>query len=343
MYSIAKNIKNLIDLNDLTFPVASAEIENVYNYLTEKDDHDNGVGLFSNLLFSAFGLIGEIDAIPAAPVIAWFVSAVVNKFSETTQPQLYNPFPQITSRYIATYLAIDTALTTTLNDLDNHLDDVYTIPDFINIPNHPKKTMTVRELANYDVPANYSDDFNKCKDAFVIGFRNELVKQELPRIGKYGIGCIYARNMGRYYIYIMSKPGSDHDRIYEWKDGHYTINSNDTQLQSTGHVVSVSGNSFGDFQSVAGKYCEQMGGALIVPMSNDGSTIQYRKYYMFTGYEEGEHSGWDLSPNDFYAWLFQDDGFGNIIRPDSIGKRDDIFRNWGITNGDVIPVALKLD
>jgi hypothetical protein len=58
---------------------------------------------------------------------------------------------------------------------------------------------------------------------------------------------------------------------------------------------------------------------------------------MFTGYQAGEHSGWDLSNADFYDWLFQDDGFCNITRPDSVGLRADIFRNWGITNGTKIP------
>ena len=334
---IKQNLKNLIDLNDLSYPPASAQIGIVYGYLTEDDNHDNGTGLFANLLFSALGLIGEIEAIPAAPVIAWFLSAVVNTFNEKTQPQLYSPFPQIAARYTATYMAIDDALTTILNDLDHHMDDVFTIPDYINLPPpyNNKKTITVRELASVTIPANYSDDFNTCKDRFIIGFRNELVKQELPRINKYGIGTIHKRDMGRYNIFVMTVPGSPNDTLYGWSTGRYTIDSNDIQLEN--HNVTVSGNKYSDFNATAGSYCEQMGGALIVPISNDGANIDYHKYYMFTGYETDEHSGWNLSSKDFYDWLFQDDGFGNVIRPDSVGKRNDIFRNWNITNGSCIP------
>ena len=338
---ITENLKNLIDLNDLSFPPASGEIDVVNGYLETQDNKDNGAGLFFNLLFSAVGLIGELESIPASPVIAWFLSAIVNTFNEKTQPQLYNPFPQIKARYIATYMAIDSKLTSILNDLDNQLDTVLTIPDSIKLPPpyDTKKTITVRELADYKIPANYSDDFNTCKDKFVVGFRNELVKQTLPTLGKYGIGAIHKRNMGRYYIYVMVKPGDVNDNVYDWSSSNLMINSNDIQLQD--HWTTVSGSSFSDFEKTAAAYNENMGGSLLVPVSNNGSTILYHKYYMFTGYSDGEHSGWDLSNKDFYNWLFQDDGFGNIVRPDSVGLRDDIFRNWSITNGTKIPLANK--
>jgi len=336
---ITENLKNLIDLNNQCFPPASSEIDVVNGYLETQDNKDNGAGLFFNLLFSAVGLIGELESIPASPVIAWFLSAIVNTFNEKTQPQLYNPFPQIKARYIATYLAIGTKLTTILNDLDNQLDTLLTIPDALKLPPpyDKKKTITVRELGDYKIPANYSDDFNTCKTKFVVGFRNELVKQTLPTLGKYGIGAIHKRNMGRYYIYIMVKPGDATDGAYFWNSDNLTINSNDLQLQD--HWVTVSGSNFADFKKTAATYNEQMGGSLLVPISNNGSTIVYHKYYMFTGYSDGEHSGWNLSSNDFYNWLFQDDGFGNIVRPDSVGLRDDIFRNWSITNGQKIPQA----
>ena len=337
---IITNLKNLIDLNNQSFAPASGEIDVVNGYLETQDNHDNGFSLFSNLLFSAVGLIGEIEALPAAPVIAWFLSAVVNSFTTSSQPELFNPFPQIKARYIATSLAIDTKLTTILNDLDNQMDTPLTIPDFIQLPPpyNNKKTITVRELANYNIPALYSDDFETCKDKFVFGFRNELVKQNLPTTNKYGIGTIYKRNMGRYNIFIMADPGTSEDTAYLWNQDNLTINSTDTQLQD--HEVTVSGSSVDDFNATAGSYNSQMGGALIVPVSTNGSDITYHKYYMFTGYQAGEHSGWDLSNADFYDWLFQDDGFGNITRPDSVGLRADIFRNWGITNGTKIPPAV---
>ena len=339
---IATNLKNLIDLNNQSFAPASGEIDVVNGYLETQDNHDNGFSLFSNLLFSAVGLIGNIEGIPAAPVIAWFLSAVVNSFNTTSQPELFNPFPQIKARFIATSLAIDTKLTTILNDLDNQMDTTLTIPDFIQLPPpyNNKKTITVRELANYNIPALYSNDFETCKDKFVFGFRNELVKQNLPTINKYGIGTIHKRDMGRYNIYVMVAPGDSNDPIYTWSQDNLTINSTDTQLQSAGHDVSVSGSSVEDFNKTAGAYATEMGGALVVPVANSGSSIDYHKYYMFTGYQTGEHSGWDLSDDDFYNWLFQDDGFGNITRPDSVGLRNDIFRNWGIINGTKIPQSV---
>ena len=66
---IATNLKNLIDMNNQSFAPASGEIDVVNGYLETQDNHDNGFSLFSNLLFSAVGLIGNIEGIPAAPVI----------------------------------------------------------------------------------------------------------------------------------------------------------------------------------------------------------------------------------------------------------------------------------
>jgi hypothetical protein len=329
---IKENLKNLMDLNDDAYPPANSEIGIVYGYLNGNDNTDNGPSLFSNLLFSAVGLIGNIEGIPAAPAIAWFLSAIVNTFNEKSNPELYNPFPQIAARYVVTYMDIDTTITTIMNDLENHLDDVYTIPDFLK---SDKKTITVRELGDYDIPPRYSDNFNICKDKFVIGFRNEMVKQQLPKFNSYGIGCIHIKKMHAYWVYVMTVPGSNVDNIYEWSNDNLEIDNNEIQIQA--HSVRVNGDTFQDFDKIAGIFCEKVGGALIVPISKTDSKIEYHKYYLFTGYSEGEHSGWNLSSNDFYEWLFQDDGFGNITRPDAVGMRDDIFRNWGIINGTSIP------
>ena len=114
---ILLNLNNLIDLNDASYPSACNQIGIVKGYLNGSQPKDNGPSLFSNLLFSAVGLIGDIEGIPVAPAIAWFLSAVVNKFSASTQPDLYDPYPEIEARYDATYRAIDTELIRIMNDI----------------------------------------------------------------------------------------------------------------------------------------------------------------------------------------------------------------------------------
>ena len=331
---IKQNLKNLIDLNDESYPPANSEIGIVYGYLSATDNHDNGVSLFGDILIEGLSLIGDIDN-PAAPVVAWFLSGLVNSYNTSTPPNLLNPdITQIAARYVATYLQIDTDLTTILNDVYNNLDKEFTIPDNLNLPApyNDKKTIKVRELSDIDFPAKYSDDFNTLKDAFVIGFRNELVKQELPRINSYSIGAVHIKYGTKYWLYIAQNPPNA-DRI-NWTGGGWTITNTELQLQ--GRDVKVSGGSFDDFNKTAGAFCDQSGAMIIVTDKTD-SDISFSKYYMLQGFSDGEWSGWNLGSTDFYNWLFKDDGFGNIIRPDSVGMREDIFRNWGITNGNLLP------
>lgn len=338
---ISKNLNNLIDLNDAAYPSASNQIGIVKGYLDGSQPKDNGPDLFTKILFSAVGLIGKIESLPAAPAIAWFVSALVSKFSAKTQLDLYNPFPEIEARYDATYRAIDTELTRILNDIPNDLDVVLNIPPTLNLPApyNTKTSITVRELEDYDIPAAKTDDFDTCKNAFINGFRNGLFKQQLPKYSNFGIGCIYVKKAHFYYTYIMSIPGTMNDTKYWWNnDDGFVIDNKETQLDR----VSIYGNSVSEFTEKAATFNEQIGGSLVVPVSKSDSEVVYHKYYLFTGYSESEHSGWSLASKDFYDMLFQDDGFGTIVRPDSVGTRDEIFRTWGIVNGNVIPAATTL-
>jgi len=338
---IRSNLCNLIDLNDAAYPSASNQVGIVQGYLNGTQPKDNGPDLFTNLLFSAVGLIGNLEGIPAAPVIAWFISAVVNQFNQTTHPELYDPFPAIEARYDATYREIDTELINILNDLQNRLDTVLTIPDGLNLPfpYNTKKSITVSELENYTIPAKNTDDFDTCKNKFIIGFRNGLFKQQLPKYSNFGVGCIFIKRAHFYWTYIMTAPGSENDTKYWWdSDDGFTIDNKETQLDR----VSISGDDVTDFKAKAAEFNTQQGGSLVVPVSVTDTEVVYHKYYLFTNYSEGEHSGWGLASKDFYDMLFQDDGFGTILRPDSVDTRDMIFRTWNIAGSSNIPKSVPV-
>jgi len=336
---IAQNLVNLVDLNDEAYGPGVTEISIVHGYLGGLDNSDPGAGLFANLLFSAVSLIGEIEGLPAAPAIAWFLSAVVNTYNEKTQPDLYDKFSSIADRYLTTYMDIDATLINILNNIDAHLDDVYTIPEWLwSLPfMGGKKTISVRELANYDFPAKYTNDFETCKDKFVLGFRNELVKQLLPTVPGLGIGTIHIHKMHAYWVYVMTAPGASDDGVYWWRDGEYTIDDNELQLQ--GHTVRVVGDGVSDFSRAAGDFCESTGAGLLIATARAPDNITYHKYYLLKGVDYGSHDGWSYADADFYDWLFKDDGFGNVVRPDAVGLREDIFRHWAIKGASGLPAA----
>ena len=340
---ISTNLKNLIDLNRQAFAPTNAEISVVYGYLKSEDNHDNGLGLFGNLLFSAFSLIGSIEGLPGAPIIAWFLSGVVQSYdSPTPPPNLLDPdITKITERYLATNMQIESDLTYLLNHIEENLDKVYDIPDKLILPDpfKNKKTITLRELQDYDIPDQYSDDFVSIKNAHIIGFRNELVKQELPRVGGYAIGTVQRRIQQKYWLYIMHAPGESGDETHFWENNDYEVSN--TELQRGNHII-LNGNCVSDFDRIMGSFCDQVGCAFVIPTNKTQSSIQYHKYYLVTGFSEGEWSGWDIPSQDFTNWLFKDDGYGNIIRPNSVGMREDICRNWGIKNSDKLPNKVEV-
>jgi hypothetical protein len=118
-------------------------------------------------------------------------------------------------------------------------------------------------------------------------------------------------------------------------DAGFVINNQELQLAD--RSVAVSGSSFDDWNRCAGSFCSQSG-ALIVVTDRTATSISYKKYYMLRGFYDGERDGgWSLGSADFNAWLFKDDGFGNITNPDGVATRDEVFRKW-IQNGGLIPL-----
>jgi len=336
MDKLVTNLKNLVDLNNENYNRSNPMIDEVYHYLdNHPDDNDNGLGLFGNLLFSAFSLIGSIPDFPPGPFIAWFLSGIVDSINTNPPPDLNVDFGNLVDRYSKTTFHIEEELDRLIADPEGNLDKEYKIPDYVKLPPpfDTKKTIKVRELLDVTIPDKYELVFAQCADAHKTGFRNELVKQELPRVGGYAVGAIHIQHSTKYNLFIAQNPPGG-DKI-NWTDGDWVIKNDELQLQ--GRSVTVSGNSFNDFNKTASSFNEQSNSLIVVTDKTDTS-ISYKKYYMLQGFSDGEWSGWYLGPDNFYNWLFKDDGFGNIVRPSSVGMRDDIYRNW-VTNGNLLPPA----
>ncbi len=329
---IQRNLQNIIDLHRDAYAPAHDEIGIVYGYLKSEDNHDNGLGLFGNLLFSAFSLIGSIEGLPGAPIIAWFLSGVVQSYSTPpTPPNLLDPtITKIAERHLATYMQLDSDLTYLYNHIEANLDKVYTLPAIFA----PKTTVTLRELEDYDVPGKYDDSYVVLKQAYITGFRNELVRQELPRVGGYAIGTVERRIQLRYWLYIMRAPGDAGDITHHWNPSNLHIDN--VELQRGTHI-SLDAESVEDFAMTMGAFCDQVGCAYVIPTAVDGDNRDYHKYYLVSGFSDGSMSGWDIPSTDFTNWLFRDDGFGKVVRPNSVAMREDVFRKWGIPNADRLP------
>jgi len=339
---IKRNIGNLIDLNDQTYDHTNTEIGVVCDYLHTSDTVDNGIGLFGNLLISAVSLIGSIEALPAAPFIAWLLSGIVNDLVETPPPKLNIVFSQIKERYNITSMEIDRRLADIYANVEANLEKEFKIPDnlFLPAPYDTKKTFKIRELADCTIPDAKTPDFERCKDAHVIGFRKELTKQQLP-LTDITIAAVYEYVTLYYTLDKVISPGSENDMwrgcypggglnyIDNWDIPGYFFNGNSR--------TRINCDSVADFNTAAGKVCSSSGGLLVVKTGGDNSHVEYHKYYLVNGFSEDSQGGWRLIDKTLADWLFMDDGFGKVTNNLGVAKREEIFRKWKIRNSDRLP------
>jgi hypothetical protein len=103
----------------------------------------------------------------------------------------------------------------------------------------------------------------------------------------------------------------------------YSQTISNTELGSD-EDIKISYATGKNFNETAGQFCETSVNGFVIQVDNK---IYYRKYYIVGSDEE-------IYNDDFYKWLIQDDGFGNVIRPDSVVSREELFRNWGLYGSD---------
>jgi hypothetical protein len=86
----------------------------------------------------------------------------------------------------------------------------------------------------------------------------------------------------------------------------------------------------------------------VISPNAGNDVIVYRRFYLVTGDSEynTEESSWThnatwyCASEDLCNYLFKDDGFGNVINPDAVAMRQDVFENWGLEGSKgVVPYS----
>ena len=89
----------------------------------------------------------------------------------------------------------------------------------------------------------------------------------------------------------------------------------------------------------------------IVSDNTNKDIIVYRRFYLVTGDSEynTEESSWThnatwyCASEDLCSYLFKDDGFGNVINPDGVAMRQDVFENWELEGSKgVVPYSNQI-
>lgn len=107
-----------------------------------------------------------------------------------------------------------------------------------------------------------------------------------------------------------------------------------------------------DFYKLAADHIQKIAPSAYFKVSEtdpeNPNLIIYRRFYLVTGDSEynteesswTHNATWHCASEDLCNYLFKDDSFGNIINPDAVAMRQDVFENWALEGSKgVVPYA----
>jgi len=338
---IRKNLDNLIDFTDLAYDYSQDVISEVYSMLKAGSSPGDNRSSFDKIMSSSYELIGAVP-IPGSEVVSWLVGALVETYDvrEPSGVDLDKKFADMESRYGEVTLALRKDFTDMHDDPNKYRDTLYTVPF------GDKKTITLRELLNYDIPDKYQRVFTDMLDAQRSGLRYYVCKEPFQALRRWGV-YYEAKSSSNRGCYPAKRGGNQgwivHGNMNDWGKGQLIYTNQPLHYIHPEYVeVDIVANSDDpeeNFEDGGNRLIQGFPAAVIMPQDqylniNNERHQGYRQYYILTDY--GGPMNFAVADGEFIKWLFIDDGFGNIINPNGVGYRDDIVRNWMI-NGDGVP------
>ena len=341
MIKIKNNLNNLIDFTDLAYNYSQDVIGEVYSMLKSGSSPGDNRSSFNKILSSSYELIGSVP-IPGSGAVAWLVGALINTY-DVRQPSgvdLDKKFADMTQRYGEETLALRLDLTNMHDDPDKYRDTVYTVPF------GDKKTITLRELLNYDIPNKDETVFTDMLIAQRRGLRHYVCKDPFQALRRWGV-YFEAASSSHRGCYPAKRGGNQgwivHGNMNDWGKGQEIYSNQPLHYIHPEYVdVEIHANLDDpeqNFTDGGKRFIQGFPAAVIMPQDqnmniNNERHQGYRQYYILTDY--GSPMDFAVADGGFVTWLFIDDGFGNIVNPEGVGYRDEIVRQWMI-NGDGVP------
>lgn len=323
----------------------------------------------SDLLSFAYGFIDDLD-FEGSSVVSWLVGGIINHYKEVNEndprnlpEMLAEDCSDINERIYRTLQQTYLDLAEIQQDPVSHWNDSY------NVPFGNKGVVFVNELLNYDIPTNDSRpvDYGNMLSKFRDGLTYTVAKNEIVSRNLYKIGYPLVINLivGQFQSLIVNpehcQPGHEDMDWTPLLSSHmpWTLKSNN--LSDGNCIINRCPKENGGPAEVFHPYCAKSNpcgesdwklaatdymtnickssflNCYTISNMKDGSTMLfYRTFYLIDGrynYEQESAYGqgtWFVVDNEFCEWLFKDDGFGNIINPNGITTREDVFLNWGL-------------
>jgi len=294
---VQQNCKNIQNFNNQLYTYTISKTANCFLLLSLTDNEDPGLGIGLDLLSGAItGLLAEEFGV-AGHIAAEFICGRIESYFENTPPSLLTQLTSYLTRVQQTSLQLN-------GDLDNYHSNpkTYWYDQVSGTVNGPWGSQyysgCLGQLAEIDFPNEIDPLYNQMMQKAIYSFDQylwwSLITHNLYRVGQnegYGLPVIV--------------PASD------FKEGDVSANNYcNTQMTSNPPYLYI-------------WYYQQSQDK----KGHDTSTYTIYNYYL----------GWPvknthLNPisNDAANYLFIDTIPGNIINPNGLFKRYDVFYNFGL-------------
>lgn len=271
-------------------------INEIYFKLSQSSS-DPGQKLLTGLMDVIFASIGDVD-FPGAAITGYAIQSLVGSYSSNTPDSLNVAFGDLWGRFGTTFQQAETDFGKFSQNPELHWNDVYTDPV-------SGKSFVVSDLSNPNTffptrdPAYASTQFFN-PDAF-----NDLTAKTV-KSSRYNVT---KTEMGKKWSIL-------HDPKNEFWDGWSDADARrfaESQVAGNRDVFLI--------------WWPDQGGSCAGCPSNGMTTTEPRigvgEWYSNWDYYHG-----DAATKDMCDWLMQDDGYGNVLNPDAITTRHDVFYNW---------------
>lgn len=330
-------IKNFQTLNAFLTELQNnmnSAIPEIYLKLQENDNKEVGQLFLSKLFWSAFDLIGSIEALPQREIISWILGAFVESIHDNLEkyPNLNDNISSCYERMTETITTIkDTMIAPVVSNPEQHINDIWTYKvnvvkvsdfntfDFVyaSIPYNEALTIVSRECK--------AQVLRKCfpYDKWKIGFWFSENPMNNP-CNRCNWGCDGYNDVRGFYP-DADKPIEDYhgnklaNNIHEWI---ITLVKREPSKFFAIEKVSDPKARFARYNE--SDYKEKFpNGAFI------------NEYCLVWGRDDF-FNDWIDFDDSVGRWMFRDDGYGTVINENGFVNRSDFYYNWGLDASNCI-------
>jgi hypothetical protein len=357
---IKSNLDTLMDLNEKIYGENVAIIPEVWGMLkgqTEKNNApDQKKGPWAEIIVGAIAIAGIATGAAVIEVAAVVVGGVVeyitsdSSTTDVTHINLDQDFSLLSERNTSTYNATNIMIGAMFDDPNKYRDHVFSIPGYMN--------RTLRDLIDNTIPGKDSQAFQLIVQAQGRQFRNNITIPEMVKMQYWDVyfvqdAAFSGSNFG--CCYVPGPPGQPNppggiQRAASFNKSNYGNNkrifSNDEIRHFHPDYVQVNAYGTSDddlkqsYMDSIASFIHQFPAAYVYPYAVTESNIYSWRWYVMEGYDKipSPSQNFGVANGEFMKWLFIDDGAGNVVNPDGVGYRYDIFcANNIMRNEHMIP------